>query len=98
MVKEGETFMMGDNRMNSHDSRGWFDGRGGGVPFAYIRGSALWVWMSFTPAGSVAWDRIGVSVMGVPKLPDEFHTKLGARMAECIHSHPGVAAATPPAP
>ncbi len=98
MVKEGETFMMGDNRMNSHDSRGWFDGRGGGVPFAYIRGSALWVWMSFTPAGSVAWDRIGVSVMGMPKLPDEFHTQLGARMAECIRSHPGVAAATPPAP
>lgn len=88
--------MMGDNRMNSHDSRSWFDGRGGGVPFANIRGSALWVWMSFTSGGSVAWDRIGISVMGMPKLPTEFQDNLGARLAECIRNHPGLAAATPP--
>ncbi len=96
-VQPGQTFMMGDNRMNSHDSRGWFGGRGGGVPFSYIRGSALFVWMSFTTAGSIAWDRIGVSVMGVPKLPGEFDEKLRGRIAECIDAHPGAAAATPPA-
>ena len=97
-VKAGQTFMMGDNRMNSHDSRGWFGGRGGGVPFSYIRGSALWVWMSFKPAGSIAWDRIGVSVMGMPKLPDEFDVKLRDKLAACMNNHPGVAAATPPSP
>lgn len=96
-VKPDQVFMMGDNRMNSHDSRGWFDGRGGGVPFHYIRGSALWVWMSFTPAGSIAWDRIGVSVMGMPRLPQEFHAQHSGRITECMNNHPGAAAATPPA-
>jgi len=97
-VKPEQTFMMGDNRMNSHDSRGWFGGRGGGVPFSYIRGSALWVWMSFTLDGKIAWDRIGVSVMGLPKLPESFDANLGPRISECMKKHPGAAAATPPAP
>ena len=97
-VQPEQTFMMGDNRMNSHDSRSWFGGRGGGVPYSYIRGSALWIWMSFTSEGTIASDRIGISIMGMPKLPGEFEDKLGGRIAECMSKHPGAAAATPPAP
>ena len=40
-VDEGHVFVMGDNRDSSNDGRVW-----GAVPIDYIKGRALFIWMS----------------------------------------------------
>jgi len=70
VAEEGELWVMGDNRDNSHDSRAWQ--QGGGVPFANIKGRAMFVWLSFGDGGSfpnITWDRLLTNVMGDPHLP-----------------------------
>jgi signal peptidase I len=63
-VKPNEVWVMGDNRNNSHDSRMWFGGTGGGVPYENIKGRALFVWLSVSE--TVDWSRMFAPVMGRP--------------------------------
>lgn len=95
-VKPGEVWVMGDNRNNSHDSRMWFGGQGGGVPFGNIRGRALFVWLSVADGG-IDWSRLGAPVMGRPRLPVSMRGLEGA-VDKCIRERPPRAKTTPPKP
>lgn len=91
-IDPGEVWVMGDNRNNSHDSRAW-----GGVPFENLKGRALFVWMSFAPEGGIAWDRMGVNVMGRPKLPPGL-SHLQPAVDRCFDQRPPLEETTPPKP
>jgi signal peptidase I len=87
-AKEGEVWVMGDNRNNSHDSRMWFAGQGGGVPFENIRGRALFVWLSVSDNG-MDWSREGAPVMGRSRLPPSA-AALEPAFERCLKSRPAV--------
>jgi len=97
-VKTDEVWVLGDNRNNSHDSRGWFGGRGGGVPFGNIKGRAMFVWLSVRQNGNVAWNRVGTRVMGDPKLLPVEAQKLTPEIQRCLAQRPPFSATKPPAP
>jgi signal peptidase I len=87
-AKEGEVWVMGDNRNNSHDSRMWFGGQGGGVPFENIRGRALFVWLSVSDNG-IDWSREGAPVMGRPRLPPTA-SALQLEFDRCLSQRPAI--------
>lgn len=91
-VKPGEFFVMGDNRNNSHDSRLWFGGQGGGVPFDLLKGHALFVWFSASNRGFDA-SRIGTVVTGHPRV-EQASVELQAGIERCLSEKP--ANTTPP--
>jgi signal peptidase I len=87
-VKPGEFFAMGDNRNNSHDSRLWFGGKGGGVPFDLLKGHALFVWFSASSKGFDA-SRIGTVVTGHPRV-EQASVELQAGIEKCLAERPSV--------
>jgi signal peptidase I len=93
-VKAGETWVLGDNRNNSSDSRAWYGNRGGGVPDANLKGRALFVWW-----GAPLGDRLFVSVMGTPRVPSaDADAKTVAAIERCLKQRPPVSETTPPPP
>jgi len=95
-VAAEEVWVMGDNRDNSHDSRSWRGGLGGGVPFENIKGRAMFVWMSFQSGGGIAQDRVFVNVLGRPKVPAAQEAALNPAIDRCMKERPSVT--TPPPP
>jgi signal peptidase I len=93
-AKPGEAWVMGDNRNNSHDSRMWFGGQGGGVPFENIRGRALFVWLSVSDNG-LDLSREGAPVMGQPRLPAGAKA-LEPQLTQCLKQRPAVTNPPPP--
>ncbi|MCH2108964.1 MAG: signal peptidase I [Polyangiaceae bacterium] len=91
-VKEGEFWVLGDNRNNSRDSRAWRHNRGAGVPFVNVKGRALFVWLSFSNQSDsllgVTWDRLFTNVMGKPRLPKEAPSHLKEKIDECLTHRP----------
>lgn len=94
-VEPHETWVFGDNRNNSQDSRAWFGGRGGGVPDANIKGKAMFVWLSFG-GDQITWDRIFTNVLGKPRLPKEAPEALKRQIDHCLTERPHQT--LPPAP
>lgn len=94
-VKPGEVWVLGDNRNNSHDSRAWWGGQGGGVPFANIKGRALFVWLSVAES-NIDWSRLGAPVMGKPRLPKAMK-HLEPAIDKCLRERPPLDKTTPPA-
>jgi signal peptidase I len=92
-ARPGEYWVMGDNRNNSHDSRMWFGGAGGGVPRDLLRGRALFMWLSEGAAG-LDYGRIGQAVEGtaLPRRAESLQPALDA----CLKSRPPLAQTTPP--
>jgi signal peptidase I len=59
-VQPGHIFVMGDNRDNSADSRA--EGGPGQIPFSYIKGRAMFVWLSLGGPYGIRFSRLGRTI------------------------------------
>ena len=72
IIPEDETFMMGDNRDHSNDSRFW-----GTVHYKYVVGKPWFIYFSWDDNKEIRWDRVLKSVETLEKTVDfEKHKKI----------------------
>lgn len=92
-VPDNEVWVLGDNRNNSHDSRFWFGGRGGGVPLDHVKARALFRWLSVTDAG-IDGSRFGTGI-AKPLLPTSMKA-LDGEFKRCLEQRPPREKTVPP--
>jgi signal peptidase I len=80
-VEPDETWVLGDNRHNSSDSRRWRAGQGAGVPDDYIVGRTLFIWMSEHPG------RFGAA-LDAASLAKSFPDHIATGIQECLNQRP----------
>jgi signal peptidase I len=94
-VAANEVWVLGDNRHNSHDSRAWFGGRGGGVPFDNVKARALFRWLTAAiEEGEGLLSRFG-SAVATPLLP-AWMKSLQPDLDRCLAQRPLRAQTVPP--
>ena len=67
IIPDDETFMMGDNRDHSNDSRFW-----GTVPYKYVVGTPWIVYFSWNNEKEIRWDRV---LKQVDTIEEKMNTK-----------------------
>ena len=70
-IPEDETFMMGDNRDHSNDSRFW-----GTVPYKFIVGKPWFIYFSWDENKEIRWDRVFKQVETIEENMDEKSMKI----------------------
>jgi signal peptidase I/ribosomal protein L7/L12 len=90
---DGEVWVLGDNRNNSHDSRFWYALRGGGVPFGLVHGPSLFVWLTTSDQGADL-SRFGTT-LATPVLPASMQS-LSDGLKKCLAQRPPRDKTVPP--